>query len=59
MWDRLGEAGRAKVFEDYAGKVPAGHFGAVEELAGAALFAIGNPFVTGAVLTIGGGALLA
>lgn len=59
FWDRLGEAGRARVFQDYAGKVPAGRVGAVEELASAALFAIGNPFVTGTVLAIDGGALLA
>lgn len=59
FWDRLGPTGRARVFEDYAGKVPAGRVGAVEELAGAALFAIGNPFVTGTVLAVDGGGLLA
>jgi NAD(P)-dependent dehydrogenase (short-subunit alcohol dehydrogenase family) len=59
FWDRLGAEGRARVFGDYAAKVPAGRVGTVEELASAALFMVSSPFVTGAVLAVDGGGLLA
>jgi NAD(P)-dependent dehydrogenase (short-subunit alcohol dehydrogenase family) len=59
FWDRLGAEGRARVFGDYAARVPAGRVGTVEELAGAAMFLMASPFVTGTVLAVDGGALLA
>lgn len=59
FWERLGADGRARVFGDYAAKVPAGRVGTVEELASAALFMMASPFVTGTVLAVDGGGLLA
>jgi NAD(P)-dependent dehydrogenase (short-subunit alcohol dehydrogenase family) len=59
FWERLGADGRARVFGEYAAKVPAGRVGTVEELASAALFMVASPFVTGTVLAVDGGGLLA
>lgn len=58
FWDRLGPAGRARMFDDYAARAPARRVGTPGDLAAAALFAITNPFVTGTVLAVDGGAAL-
>jgi NAD(P)-dependent dehydrogenase (short-subunit alcohol dehydrogenase family) len=58
FWNRLGEEGRARLFDDFAKNAPARRVGAAEEQAAAALFAMSNPFLTGAVLPVDGGALL-
>ncbi|MEA2488602.1 MAG: hypothetical protein QOH21_394 [Acidobacteriota bacterium] len=58
FWDRLGADTRDRLFADFASRSPARRVGSTEDQAGAVLFAITNPFVTGAVLPIDGGALL-
>jgi NAD(P)-dependent dehydrogenase (short-subunit alcohol dehydrogenase family) len=58
FWDRLGAEGRERMFSDFATKSPARRVGRPEDLAAAALFAIANPFLTGAVLAVDGGGLL-
>ena len=58
FWERLGAEGREKLFSDFAQKSPARRVGRPEDLAHAALFAIGNPFLTGTVLAVDGGGLL-
>lgn len=49
---------RAAMLENAAHSLPAGKAGAPEDLARGYLFAIDNPFVTGAVIDIDGGALI-
>lgn len=51
------EARRA-MLERAATHLPAGRYGTVDDLARGYLFAIDNPFVTGAVIDIDGGALI-
>jgi NAD(P)-dependent dehydrogenase (short-subunit alcohol dehydrogenase family) len=58
FWDRLGAEGRERLFADFATKAPARRVGRPEDLAAAALFALANPFLTGAVLAVDGGGLL-
>jgi NAD(P)-dependent dehydrogenase (short-subunit alcohol dehydrogenase family) len=58
FWERLGAEGRERMFTDYAAKAPARRVGRPEDLAAAALFALANPFLTGAVLAVDGGGLL-
>jgi NAD(P)-dependent dehydrogenase (short-subunit alcohol dehydrogenase family) len=58
FWDRLGAEGRERLFTDFATKAPARRVGRPEDLAAAALFALANPFLTGAVLAVDGGGLL-
>lgn len=58
FWERLGAEGRERLFSDYAQKSPARRVGRPEELAEAALFALGNPFLSGTVLAVDGGGLL-
>lgn len=52
-----GEARRA-MLEKAAAALPAGKYGKPEDLAAAYLFAIDNPFVTGSVIDVEGGALI-
>ncbi|WP_299410556.1 SDR family oxidoreductase [uncultured Roseobacter sp.] len=49
---------RAAMLDRAASSLPAGNVGAPEDLAQGYLFAIENPFVTGAVIDIDGGALI-
>lgn len=58
FWDRLGPEAKAKVFGDFSGKAPAGCVGRPEDQAAAALFAMSNPFLTGAILPVDGGGQL-
>ena len=58
FWSRLGEADRSRMFSDFAQRSPARRVGLPDEQAAAVLFAMSNPFLTGAVLPIDGGALL-
>ena len=58
FWDRLGEEGKGRVFADFAAKAPAGCVGRPEDQAAAVLFAISNPFLTGAVIPVDGGGQL-
>ena len=52
-----GEA-RDAMFDRAAATLPAGRFGQPEDIASGYLFAIDNPFVTGSVIDIEGGALV-
>jgi NAD(P)-dependent dehydrogenase (short-subunit alcohol dehydrogenase family) len=58
FWNRLASDDRERMFDDFARRAPARRVGAPEDQASAVLFAMGNPFLTGAVLAIDGGALL-
>lgn len=58
FWDRLGTDARDQMFADFARRAPARRVGVPAEQASAVLFAISNPFLTGAVLPVDGGALL-
>lgn len=58
FWSGLGEEARGRMFADFGQRSPARRVGRPEDLADAVLFAIGNPFLTGAVLAVDGGALL-
>lgn len=55
-----GMAGEARdaMFDRAAQTLPAGRFGRPEDIASGYLFAIDNPFVTGSVIDIEGGALI-
>jgi NAD(P)-dependent dehydrogenase (short-subunit alcohol dehydrogenase family) len=54
-WDALGEQRKADMFADLSARNPARRIGAVQEIAGAALLALTNPFMTGATLHVDGG----
>jgi NAD(P)-dependent dehydrogenase (short-subunit alcohol dehydrogenase family) len=58
FWDRLGAEERDRFFADFALRAPARRVGSPGDQASAVLFAIGNPFRTGTVLAVDGGALL-
>ena len=54
-WDSLGEQGKRDHFENVSGTNLAQRIGTAEEVAGAALFAMTNTFVTGVTLKVDGG----
>jgi len=58
FWSRLTPEGRERMFADFALRAPAQRVGVPAEQANAVLFALTNPFLTGSVLPIDGGALL-
>jgi NAD(P)-dependent dehydrogenase (short-subunit alcohol dehydrogenase family) len=58
FWSVLGDEARDRMFADFAQRSPARRVGLPDEQASAVLFAIGNPFLTGAVIPVDGGALL-
>jgi NAD(P)-dependent dehydrogenase (short-subunit alcohol dehydrogenase family) len=58
LWDRLSEAERKSLFDRSAATLPARRIGQPEDVAQAALFLMTNPFATGTVLHLEGGALL-
>ena len=58
FWSALGDEARERFFSDFAQRSPARRVGLPDEQADAVLFAIANPFLTGAVIPIDGGALL-
>ncbi len=58
FWGALGDEARERMFSDFAQRSPARRVGLPDEQAEAVLFAIANPFVTGAVIPVDGGALL-
>ncbi|MFI7143000.1 SDR family oxidoreductase [Streptomyces massasporeus] len=57
-WDRLGD-GKQVFLDGVAQRNPARRVGTTDDLVRAVLFAIGNPYVTGTVLHVDGGARLA
>ena len=58
FWSALGDEARQRMFSDFAQHSPARRVGLPDEQADAVLFAISNPFLTGAVIPVDGGALL-
>jgi NAD(P)-dependent dehydrogenase (short-subunit alcohol dehydrogenase family) len=54
----MDQSARDAMLDNAAASLPAGKVGAPEDLAQGYLFAIGNSFVTGAVIDIDGGALI-
>ncbi|MEZ0049297.1 NAD(P)-dependent dehydrogenase (short-subunit alcohol dehydrogenase family) [Mycobacterium sp. MAA66] len=54
-WDQMGEEGKRTYFEHISEHNPAGRIGTVDDVAHAALFAMTNAFMTGAMLKIDGG----
>jgi NAD(P)-dependent dehydrogenase (short-subunit alcohol dehydrogenase family) len=58
FWDRLGADSRDRLFADFSRRAPAGRVGRVEEQAQTVLHCLVNPFLTGAVLPVDGGARL-
>jgi NAD(P)-dependent dehydrogenase (short-subunit alcohol dehydrogenase family) len=55
IWDALGEDGKREYFEHFRTHNPARRIGTVEDIAGAAMFAMTNPFLTGVTLRVDGG----
>jgi NAD(P)-dependent dehydrogenase (short-subunit alcohol dehydrogenase family) len=58
LWDRLSETERKALFDRAAATLPARRIGQPEDVAQAILFLMTNPFATGTVLHLEGGALL-
>jgi NAD(P)-dependent dehydrogenase (short-subunit alcohol dehydrogenase family) len=54
-WDSLGDHGKRDYFEHIADSNPARRIGAPDDIAGAALFAMTNTFMTGMTLKVDGG----
>ena len=54
-WDAFGEDGKQNYFEHISSSNPARRIGTSEDVAGAALFAMTNSFLTGVTLKIDGG----
>lgn len=58
-WAFMEPAAREAFFNDLAPRLPARRLGTPQDLAAAALFVLGNPFLTGEVLHVNGGGALA
>ncbi|KMN48041.1 SDR family oxidoreductase [Chromobacterium violaceum] len=58
LWGEAGSEGRAAAMARIASGLPLGRVGRPQDLAQAYLFAMGNAFLTGAVLDVDGGGLL-
>jgi NAD(P)-dependent dehydrogenase (short-subunit alcohol dehydrogenase family) len=54
-WDAMGDDGKRNYFEHISASNPARRIGTVDDVAGAALFAMTNSFMTGVTLKIDGG----
>jgi NAD(P)-dependent dehydrogenase (short-subunit alcohol dehydrogenase family) len=59
FWDRLAPDARARMFETYATTAPARRVGTAGDIAAAALAVMANPFMTGTVIPVDGGGVLA
>jgi NAD(P)-dependent dehydrogenase (short-subunit alcohol dehydrogenase family) len=59
LWAGMGEAARDAFYATEAARLPVGHAGEVAEIAQGYLYLIGQTYVTGQVLHIDGGGLLA
>ena len=59
LWASMTPASREQFYRDTAASLPAGRVGEVDEIAQAYLFCLTQPFATGSILTVDGGAVLA
>lgn len=59
LWASMTEASREQLYRDTATAIPAGRVGEVDDIAQAYLFCLTQPFATGSILTVDGGAVLA
>jgi NAD(P)-dependent dehydrogenase (short-subunit alcohol dehydrogenase family) len=59
LWAGLGEAARDAFYASEAARLPVGHAGEVDEIAESYLYLIRQTYVTGQVLYVDGGSLLA
>jgi NAD(P)-dependent dehydrogenase (short-subunit alcohol dehydrogenase family) len=59
LWDSMTEASREQFYRDNAAAIPAGRVGEVDDIAQAYLYCLTQPFATGSILTVDGGAVLA
>jgi NAD(P)-dependent dehydrogenase (short-subunit alcohol dehydrogenase family) len=56
MWDRMGEGPKRAMFAEAAKNLPAGRIGQPDDVGTAVLFLMTNPFATGALIDLDGGA---
>jgi NAD(P)-dependent dehydrogenase (short-subunit alcohol dehydrogenase family) len=59
LWASMTQASREQFYRDTAASLPAGRVGEVDDIAQAYLFCLTQPFATGSILTVDGGAVLA
>jgi NAD(P)-dependent dehydrogenase (short-subunit alcohol dehydrogenase family) len=59
LWASMTQASRDQFYRDTAASIPAGRVGEVDDIAQAYLFCLTQPFTTGSILTVDGGAVLA
>ncbi|HMG63039.1 MAG TPA: SDR family oxidoreductase, partial [Streptosporangiaceae bacterium] len=59
LWASMTEESRDRLYRDTAASIPAGRVGEVDDIAQAYLFCLTQPFATGSILTVDGGAVLA
>jgi NAD(P)-dependent dehydrogenase (short-subunit alcohol dehydrogenase family) len=59
LWASMTGASREQLYRDTADSIPAGRVGEVEDIALAYLYCLTQPFATGSILTVDGGAALA
>jgi NAD(P)-dependent dehydrogenase (short-subunit alcohol dehydrogenase family) len=59
LWASMTQASREQLYHDTAAAIPAGRVGEVDDIAQAYLYCLTQPFTTGSVLTVDGGAVLA
>ena len=59
LWASMTHASREQLYRDTAAAIPAGRVGEVDDIAQAYLYCLTQPFTTGSVLTVDGGAVLA
>jgi NAD(P)-dependent dehydrogenase (short-subunit alcohol dehydrogenase family) len=59
LWASMTPASREQFYRDTAAAIPAGRVGDVDDIAQAYLFCLTQPFTTGSIVTVDGGAVLA
>lgn len=59
LWASMTQASREQLYRDTAAAIPAGRIGDVDDIAQAYLFCLTQPFATGSIVTVDGGAVLA
>jgi len=59
LWASMAPADREQFYRDTAASLPAGRVGEVDDIARAYLFCLTQPFATGSIVTVDGGAALA